>query len=349
VCGRWWAAVALLAAVAAAPPARSSDRRTVQDDAGRRVQVPARIERVFPAGGPATIILYTLAPEALVGWTRAPGPEERAFLPERYARPPTLGRLAGRGDTASVESVLARRPDVIVDYGAVTATYASLADRVQAQTGIPYLLYDGRLSSIPRAYRALGALLGVPARADELARHADEVLARVDERVARVPAAARPRVYYARGPRGLETGAGGAINVESLERMGVRNVAAEAGPARLARVSIEQVLAWDPDVVVTIDRDFARQAPDDAAWRALRAVREGHVHLAPDLPFPWIDFPPSVNRLVGLPWLGHVLYPSLFAENLREEARVFYARFYHRAPDETQLDALLGPAGRGRR
>jgi iron complex transport system substrate-binding protein len=114
-------------------------------------------------------------------------------------------------------------------------------------------------------------------------------------------------------------------------------------------VSIEHVLAWDPDVVVTIDPQFARQAPHDAAWRTLRAVREGRLHLAPGLPFPWIDFPPSVNRLIGLSWLGHVLYPSQFPENPREEARAFYARFYHRAPDETQLDALLGPAGRGRR
>jgi iron complex transport system substrate-binding protein len=49
-----------------------------------------------------------------------------------------------------------------------------------------------------------------------------------------------------------------------------------------------------------------------------------------------------VNRLIGLWWLGRVLYPAEFPENLRSEARSFYTLAYHRAPDERQLDALLG-------
>jgi iron complex transport system substrate-binding protein len=157
-------------------------------------------------------------------------------------------------------------------------------------------------------------------------------------------------VYYARGPRGLETGRAGAINVESLARLGARNVAGEGlGGGNLVTVSFEQVLAWDPDVIVTIDAAFAAAAAADPLWSRLRAVREGRLHVAPSLPFPWLDFPPSVNRLIGLRWLGHVLYPTRFTDDLRAEARAFYTTFYHRTPVDRQLDALMAGVAPARR
>jgi ABC-type Fe3+-siderophore transport system permease subunit len=119
--------------------------------------------------------------------------------------------------------------------------------------------------------------------------------------VAAIPEGRRPSVYYARGPRGLETGLRGSINVESLERIGARNVAADR-PAQsgIATVSKEQILGWDPEVIVTIDAAFMETVRADSRWRGVRAVRDGRVYCAPLLPFPWIDFPPSVNRLIGL-------------------------------------------------
>lgn len=340
-------AVALLLLLAAAAPAVAADRRLMTDSTGRRVELPVRVERVFAAGGPASILVYTLAPEKLLGWNRALRPEERPFIPARYADLPTLGRLTGRGNTANVEVVLSTRPDVILDYGSLGATYTSLADRVQRQTGVPYVLLDGRLAAIPRVYALLGDLLGAPERARELARYSERLLAEVDERVARVPAERRPRVYYARGPRGLDTALRGSINVESLDRLGARNVAAEGvGEGGLVSVSIEQVLAWNPDVIVTVEPAFGAAVKTDPLWQGVSAVRRGRVHVAPQDPFPWIDFPPSVNRLIGLRWLGRALYPELFPEDLREQARAFYALFYHQAPSEAQLDAMLGRGDR---
>ena len=342
--------LALVAAAVLGGPASAAETRAVTDSAGRRVEVPARVTRVFAAGPPASILVFTLAPDTLLGWPSAFRPAERPFVPARYADLPTVGRLAGRSGTANVESVLAMRPDLILDYGAVGPTYVSLADRVQQQTGIPYLLFDGSLDALPRTLETVGALLGVPDRGRELARYAARVLAEVDGRVARVPPARRPRVYYARGPRGLETGLKGSINVESLERLGARNVAAAAGEGPgLAAVSLEQVLAWDPEVIVTLDPAAAQTITTDPAWQAVQAVRGGRVHVAPSLPFGWIDFPPSVNRLIGLVWLGGVLYPDLFPADLRREARAFYGLFYHQTPDDRLLDALFAGAARSGR
>src|SRR4051812_34881488 len=197
---------------------------TVTDGAGRPVPVPERVERVFPAGPPAAIALYTLAPELLLGWPRANRPEEREFLlPEVGARP-EVGRITGRGNTANLEVVLALKADLILDIGTVAPTYISLADRVQEQTGVPYALLDGRFDGIAGAYLTLGELIGRREQAEAFARYTEETLKTITGRIAAVPRERRPRVYYARGPRGLETGLGGSINVETIELL-AQNVA----------------------------------------------------------------------------------------------------------------------------
>src|SRR5439155_14685087 len=143
---------------------------SVTDSAGRSVEVPAQIERVFPAGPPAAIMLYTVAPDLLLGWPRANRPEEREFLLPDVGTRPEVGRITGRGNTANLEVVLALKPDLILDVGSVNPTYVSLADRVQQQTGVPYALLDGRFDGIPLAYRLIGELIGRRDAAEERAR-----------------------------------------------------------------------------------------------------------------------------------------------------------------------------------
>jgi len=263
------------------------------------------------------------------------------MLPDVCARP-EVGRLTGRGNTANLEAVLALKPDLILDVGSTSPTFVSLAARVQEQTGIPYALLDGRFEATASTYRLLGALTRRDAEA--LASYTDETLATIEARVNRVSEDERPRVYYARGPRGLETGLGGSINVETIEFLGARNVAAER-QGGLAMVSIEQVLVWNPQVIVTIDRDFAVNLRSDPQWAEVDAVRAGRVHLSPRLPFGWVDFPPSVNRLIGLWWLANIFYPKYFDEDIRELTRDFYSRFYHVTLSNADIDRVL--EGRG--
>src|SRR5262245_32320287 len=331
-----------LASASALLVPRIARAATVVDATGRALPVPAKIERVFPAGPPAAILLYTLAPDLLLGWPRANRPEECAYmLPDVCARP-EVGRLTGRGNTANLESVIALKPDLILDVGSTSATFVSLAERVQQQTGIPYALLDGRFDAAATAYRKLGELTGRQNDAEMLARYADDTIKATTDRIAAIAAAARPRVYYARGPRGLSTGLGGSINVETIEML-AQNVAG-GNQGGLVNVSIEQVLLWNPDVIITIDQEFAAAVRSDPAWNAVKAVRDGRVHLSPKMPFGWVDCPPSVNRLIGLWWLAKILYPDKFPEDMRALTRDFYTMYYHRTPSDAQIDHAL--AGR---
>lgn len=318
------------------------DARTFTDSAGRTVELPDNVRKVYASGPPAMVLVYALNPDALAGWPRAPQPDEMPYIAAPYRDLPETGRLTGRGGEASLEVVLSIDPDVILDFGSVTNTYKSLANRVQAQTGIPYILIDGRFENTAQALRRVGEALGVPERGEQLAAYVEETLVKLDAALAGVPETERPRTYLARGPAGLETGLKGSINTEIIERAGGRNVA-DAGDARrgIVETSIEQIIVANPDTIITWDRNFYHSVRGDPLWRGITAVRQGRIYLSPTAPFGWIDRPPSINRIIGLKWLASVFYPGHIQLDLRQTTREFYKLFYHVELSEAQLDNLI--------
>jgi len=322
----------------------------IKDATGRTVSLPDRIERVMAAGPTAAVVLYVLAPDKMIGWPSAPRANERDFLLPATRDLPELGRLTGRGDTANVEVVLKAKPDVIFDFGSISPTYVSLAERVQEQTGIAYLLVDGRLDRSPASIRLLGAALGVGERAEAIARYIEETEQILNQRLEDLPQTARRRVYLARQPNGLETGLKGSINTEIIERAGGINVAEPgAGRGGIATVSIEQVIAWAPDTIITWDPNFFTGYASDPVWRTVPAVVDQRVFLAPRLPFGWIDAPPSINRTIGLRWVAGLLYPDRFSEDIRATAHTFINLFYGVDVGEQALDRILAGAQPGER
>ncbi len=305
---------------------------------------PAAVGRVFAAGAPAAVLVYVLAPDALLGWPSRLDEDTRRLLPRVRADLPHLGRLSGRGSTITIESLLAMRPDLILDVGTVDPTHLSSAERVSQQTGLPYVLVDGSLTDHPAQLREVGGLLGVPTRGEALATAAERIFTLTHTILAREATRPRPRVYYARGPEGMETGLDGSINMEVIAFAGAHNVAAQAGRGGIARVSMEQILAWDPELILTQDVEFSVDVLDDPLWRTVRAVRERRVHLAPSAPFGWLDGPPSVNRLIGVQWLLSILYPGRHPEltpaRMREDTVAFCRTFYGSEPPASVLEAL---------
>jgi iron complex transport system substrate-binding protein len=326
----------------AAAFAADSATRSFTDAAGRTVTLPARIERVFAAGRPAAITLFTIAPDKLLGWPQAFRDEEKAFLPERYAELPVLGALFGRAKTNDLEVLVAAKPDLIVDIGGVDPTHISAAERIEAQTHIPYVVLDGSFEKTADLYERLGELLDEKVKAAALAAFARRTFEEMRTIEARVAADHPVRVYYARGPNGLETALAGSLNTEMLAYVGAVNVAADPNRNGLATVSREQILAWNPEVVITLNDKFYRAIWTDPVWENVAAVREKRVYLAPSLPFGWFDLPASVNRLIGEHWLAAVLRPESGAsQRLRGTTREFYDGFYHVKLTDAQLDELL--------
>ena len=178
-------------------------------------------------------------------------------------------------------------PTLFSDVGSTSATFVSLAERVQQQTGIPYALLDGRFEAIAPTYRKLGELInrqgdggklpGVAAQARHAARYADDTVKTITGRIATIAPGGRVSLKRARTARAGDP-------ARRLDQCGNdRNAGPErcrwATTAGSANASIEQVLLWNPDVIITIDQDFAARAHRSRMSTSVKAVRDGRVHL----------------------------------------------------------------------
>jgi iron complex transport system substrate-binding protein len=143
-------------------------------------------------------------------------------------------------------------------------------------------------------------------------------------------------VLYARGADGLTVGAPGTDVTEIFGRLGWPAVAPD-GAGTFRPSSIEAIRALDPDIVIFGDPVMRDVVAHSDAWRSVRAVRDGHVLVAPSLPFGWVEEPPSINRLLGLAWLSGRDPVTLGA--------LFNAVVYAHALTPAQLGTLLAGAG----
>lgn len=251
---------------------------------------------IVAAGQPAALLIWAVARDRLAGWPRRPSASALAALPALAARLPELGALGGGGRPADPDALAALRPRLVIDYGDTDGEDHALSDRMRGRLGVDWRLIDGALTRIPEAIREAGSLLDAGRTATPLADDAAELLGRWR----RAPAG--PAFYYARGADGLETGFRGALATEVLEGAGWTNVA--EGSRDIGRVTREQVAAWDPEALVTLDSAFVAAARHDPVWRWRRNGERRRLLLLPDSPFGWIDRPPSINRLLGCAWLG---------------------------------------------
>jgi iron complex transport system substrate-binding protein len=331
-------AAALAAALVAAVPAAAAE---FIDSAGRRAILPAQIGRVMAAGPASAVFAYVLTPEKLIGWPEALSPAQRALIQPRYARLPVTGELGGAFPTATAATVTRLHPDLILGYGQITPPTVALADRIQRDTGVPYILLDDSIQVMPALLRQLTPILGAGEHGYAVGTYAFRAIGALRGQLLITPADDRPRVYYGRGADGLEAALPGSPQASAIEQAGVINVARGLGRGALVRITRHELLAWDPQIIIAEDRNFYDSLLHRSEWRGLAAVRAKKVYLAPGRPFGWIDDPPGPNRTLGLYWLSGLFYPNLEQQDIRALARDFYQLYYGIQLTDRQLEALL--------
>ena len=307
----------------------------IVDATGRTVAVPDLVMRVLPAGPSAAVLLAALAPDLMLGWPQPLPPQAAAWLPDTVAALPQIPPVPG--DRAAIMML---HPDLIVDYGTVNDRYIALAKGTQDATGIPTVLLDGHLAKLPEVLRGLGRVLHREARAEVLARLAEATLAATGGR----PTAVRAVLVHGApgasggGKDGTEVAvpASGAAEVPELLGWTVLAPAAAADEHGAFRpATLAEIAALDPDVLLFASPAMRQTVADSPAWRALRAVREGHAWIVPAAPFGWLEGPSSINRLLGLAWLSAGKDAGVLPF-----AAVFHALVYGRLPTPEQLADL---------
>jgi iron complex transport system substrate-binding protein len=334
-------ALLLLAFIGGLAPAQAAD---FTDSLGRKVTLPDVIARVLPAGPPAAVAIYTVAPEKMVGWVRPLTDAQKPFIAETYRALPVAGRLTGKEADIGVAEVKALKPDLIIDVGDLKPQYRELADKIQSETGIPYVVLDGSIDAMPELYTQLSQLLDAKLKGDLLALQTASVLSHVAE--AKGEALRPARIYYAQSRDGAEPmnmGGMGGIDPAILSALGAVSFKGEHSASGHGNVTPGQVAAFDPDIVLTSTPDIAKEFAADPQWREVPAVAAGKVYAVPNLPWGWLGTPPSVNRLIGLEWLSALLYPQQPKRDLAADVRAFYRSYYQLTLTDAQLQTLLAP------
>ena len=325
----------------------TAETREITDMAGRKVTVPAaeNIESVFSAGPVAAIFLYMVAPDKLLGWNYELNDVEKSIILDKYQDLPNFGM----GDAVNYEAVIAAHPTIAVNSGTINDEMVSDCDALSESLGIPVVAVDNELDNSAEAFRFMGELLGVEDHAEELAQYAEQVFTDIDA-LSDIPEEKKVSVYYGNGEDSLETAPRGSQHAQILDAINAINVAdLELGDGSRVQISAEQLLAWNPDVIIVNGEPKADKSGNSAAedilsnpdYASLKAVQDQKVYGTPNAPFSWVDRPAGPNRLIGMRWFSALIYPEYIKCDINEEIHKFFNLFYHVDLSDEQLENVL--------
>lgn len=325
----------------------TAETREITDMAGRKVTVPTaeNIESVFSAGSVAAIFLYMVVPDKLLGWNYELNDVEKSIILDKYQDLPNFGM----GDAVNYEAVIAANPTIAINSGKINDAMVSDCDALSESLGIPVVAVDNELNNSAEAFRFMGELLGVEDHAEELAQYAEQVFTDINA-LSDIPEEKKVSVYFGNGEDSLETAPRGSQHAQILDAINAVNVAdLELGDGSRVQISAEQLLAWDPDVIVVNGEPKADKSGNSAAedilsnpdYASLKAVQDQKVYGTPNAPFSWVDRPAGPNRLIGMRWFSALIYPEYIKCDINEEIHKFFDLFYHVDLSDEQLENVL--------
>ena len=313
--------------------------REFVDSTGRTVVVPDKIEKIAVSGPMTQIILFALCPEKFAGISNAWDESAAQYIPAEYYHLPLLGQLYGGKGELNLETLLASGAEVVLDVGESKKSIREDMDALQEQTGIPFIHVDANTEDMGDAYRMLGDLLGEEEKAHMLGAYCDDIYARMAELADSVD---KVNLLYITG-EGQNVIAQGSYHAEIIDLL-ANNLAVVDEPSSKGtgnEVDMEQILDWDPDYIIFSPDSVYQSVSDDPVWQTLHAVRDGNYAEVPFGPYNWMGFPPSVQRYLGMLWMGAVLYPDAVDYDLYEEVHNYYDMFYHYDLSEAQFEKLM--------
>lgn len=324
--------------------ANTSETREFTDSAGRTVTVPAEITSIAVSGPLSQAYLLPLAGDMLVGVSNGFADSAALYLPDYVTRLPELGQLYGGKGEMDLEALLAAAPDVVIDVGEAKKTIVEDLDSLTEQTGIPFLHIDATVATAPDAYRMLGSLLGREEKAEELASWCESTYSRAAAMMEQVDAdGARRTLLYCLGDKGVNVLAEGSFHAETVNLMGENLAQLEqvVSSGSGNEVDLEQILAWNPEVVLFAPDSCYDEVADLPEWQSLEAISAGRYYETPSGPYGWLSSPPSVQRYLGTLWLGSLLYPEYADYDLQEEVTAYYKLFYGCNLTDDMYQALM--------
>ncbi|HDX1087450.1 TPA: ABC transporter substrate-binding protein [Pasteurella multocida] len=318
--------------------------RVITDQLGRKVTIPDEVNRVVVLQHQTLNLLVQLdAKESVVGvlssWKKQLGKNYSRFMPELETMP-----QPGDLTQVNIESLLALKPQLVF-----VANYApkEMIEQIE-QAGVPVIAIslredkkgeEGKVNpemedeevaynnGLKQGIYLIGEVVNRQAQAKKLVTYTFEQRELVSQRLSKVPDEQRVRVYIANPD--LATYGSGKYTGLMMLHAGAKNVAAETIKG-FKQVSIEQVIHWNPAVILVQERypQVIEQIKKDPSWQIIDAVKNQRIYLMPEYAKAW-GYPMPEALAIGELWLAKQLYPELFADvDLEEKVNQYYKLFY---------------------
>ncbi len=330
----------------------NSGSKNVTDMINRSVEIPANVRNVVATSPPMTTVLYMIAPEKLKAVNFQWSDDELKYVPSQYANLPVVGGWYGSQD-GSYEEFMAAEPDIIIesiDEGG-DGDASTVAERQEKFGTIPVIAVRDTtdVTKVGESILFMGEITGEQDNANKLNDFNSKYLSMVQERSASLSDSDRKTVYYAEGDDGLQTNPSHSAHGQLIDLVGGKNVADSAAQGNTTsgiQVSIEQVISWNPDVIITTDPEFYASVYSNPNWAHIKAVQNKEVYLSPQSPFKWFDRPVGANMIIGVPWTAKVIYPDKYQDiDMVSATKEFYSNFYHYDLTDDQAKEILLNSG----
>ncbi|WP_239333242.1 ABC transporter substrate-binding protein [Frankia sp. CiP3] len=348
------AAVTMAAGVAGCGGSSGSDgagarsgTQVVTSVSGEKATIPIRIDRIaeqFPAHTVTDLMLGV--GDRLVAIPQ--NVKTIPFLRKVYPRIANVPELFASGGKVNMEELLKLDPDVVstIDGGNTLIPFQ--------HAGLPAVnMSFDNFGQLAPSIELAGTVYGgdATARAKAYVDYVNGKAEMVRKRLAGLPDAEKPSVVHISSYPPLVVDGGSSLIDDWITIAGGRD-AAKSVPGTHVTVSVEQLLQWNPDVLIIqtpggdqgLVAAAAQSVVDKLAkspgWADLKAVKGNRVYFNPQGLYPWDRFGPE--EALQIQWAAQALHPGLFTDlDMRAETRGFYKKFFNYEPTEADLDLIL--------
>jgi len=300
-----------------------SETITVIDMAGRKVTVPSKIERIVTTYKPATQFVFALnAQKMLVGVDNTSTKEKLFTL--IYPEVESLIEVGSKREGVNIETVASLNPDLVILFPHNQAEFT--ASKLETLGISTIIINPESLEEIRETNRLLGEVLGLEDRAKTVDDQFDNIL-KILEKAKNLPEDQKKVVYFANSQL-LDTVGKNMMQTDIIEWAGGINPAAKSD-AGFIKISPEQLIAWNPDFIVTSQKfqGDLDQLYKEVKYQNVKAFKNKQIYRFPSALEPW-DYP-NPSSYLGMLWLATKIHPDLFSDiDFDKVADEFYDTLY---------------------
>jgi len=296
---------------------------TVTDMAGREVTIPSNIERIVTTYKPATQFVFALnAQEMLVGVDNKSTKEKLFTL--IYTDVESLIEVGSKREGVNIETIASLNPDLVILFPHNQAEFTAFKLETLGISTI--IINPESLEEIRETNRLLGEILGLEDRAKNVDNQFDDIL-KLLEKAKNLPEDQKKVVYFANSQL-LDTVGKNMMQTDIIKWAGGINPAAKSDVGFI-KISPEQLIAWNPDVIVTSQtfQGDIEELYKEVKYQNVKAFKNKQIHRFPSILEPW-DYP-NPSSYLGMLWLATKIHPELFSDiDFDKVADEFYYTLY---------------------